>query len=1330
MIYKRLQLLKPSVLGVMGLGLSLSTLHAHDHDHAPASVNTDIEFVENLGQWDEIAKYKANVPNGAVFVTDAGFIYNFYSKEDMKRIRDIICNHDGKPVDEAALNSIKINHHAYKVNFIGANTNITYTSKNKQRHYSNYFLGNDQSKWKGNVGHYKGVQQANIYNGIDVELYSVNNNSIKYDLVVAPGANPAQIKFSYEGVSPILKEDGSLLVKTTVNEIIEQAPYTYQIINNDTVVVPTRYTLTKNVLGFEFPNGYDRNYPLVIDPNLVFATYGGSTGQDLYAFATTYDSYGNLYAGMWSYGAGLPVTTGAFQTTHAGGTNDVAINKFNALGTQLMYSTYLGGSGGDAPHAMRVNSLGELVVMGTTQSINFPVSTGAFQATNAGGVDLFITHFNETGTQLIGSTYLGTSGSEPSMYLSTFVATTTTGGGYQTGQHLNPALELNFDNLNNIWIVTNTNSTSWPVTANSAQPSNGGGVDGVINVFNPQLSQLVYGTFLGGAGDDILQAIEIDSDGNAWVAGYTSSANFPVTSSVIGGTLNGGSDGFVTKINSGTGAIMTSTYVGTTGNQAITHLQIDRSGDIYVLGRTSVDYPATPGAYTMTGNNKIFIQKMSGDLGQILASNQVASNTSLFASAFVVDICKNVYVCVMGGNHGDLPMTQDAYQTSPGNFWFGAFDGSLSTLIFGSKFGTTSDHPHNGINRLDPSGIVYHSVCSATNTWNSLTTPANVVFPTKHPSLSGQETLAFKFNFDKAGVNSDFELDRSVNPSDSGCAPFTVKFNNGSSQAVQYEWDFGDGNTSTLPGPVHTFTNPGIYNVRLVARNDTSCVTHDTAYLTISVFEVRQPQLVLNDTILCTLENAIDIGVDILNPSVAFPGNIIQWTPTNGIIGPSDVTNITVNPTIATTYNVMVKDSVLNVCSRTSTGSVTISVFPRTLEILTNDTAICEGQTIDIKAVGSPGYDYHWSPALGVSDTNALEPTITGIQSGIYTLTASNPNCSDTTAMISIDVQKYPLVDIGAPSEICEYDTVELTSLVTPFRNDYNYAWTASSTLFNTTGASSGFIADTSTWAKLVVTSPAGCSGSDSVFVTVNKGDFGDAIASVSYCVPGSAQLWANGGTSYQWIPSYGLDDATSPTPTVSTNANTSYQVVITNDKGCTDTLETVVNAHPAAVLQLPDTVEVYPGLGYQVNPNTNAMYFAWFPPSGVSNPNISNPYLSPTVNTRYFVTATTEFGCEIVDSIDVLYKDAEIEMPNAFAPGSYNNLFKPVVKGDFNFKSFNIYNRWGKLVYESTNPNEGWDGTYNGQAQPFGVYVYYIEVENKVTGEKKVLSGNVTLVK
>lgn len=1329
MIYKRLQLLKPTALGVMGLGLSLSTLHAHEH--APSKVKSDIEFVENLGQWDTVAKYKANVPNGAVFVTDNGFIYNFYSDADMKRIGDLMCNHEGKNVTPDDFNRIVINHHAYKVNFVGANPNITYTSKNKKSNYSNYFIGNDQAKHKGGVGHYKGVRQANVYNGIDVELYSNSNKAIKYDLIVAPGANPYQIQMAYEGVTPTLKADGSLVVKTSVNEIVEQAPYTYQVINNDTVVVASRYTLNKNVLGFEFPNGYDANHPLIIDPNLVFATYGGSTARDLYAFATTYDSYGNLYAGMWSYGVGLPVSTGAFQTNFAGGSQDVAINKFNPLGTQLLYSTYLGGGSNEAPHAMRVNSLGELVVLGTTSSTDFPISTGPFQATNAGGVDMFITHFNDIGTQLIGSTYLGSAGADPARSTGTYSSTTTGSGGSLTGQYYNPAMELNFDAMNNIWIVANTNSTSWPVTANAAQGTfSGGASDGVINVFNPQLTQLIYGSFLGGSGEDILQAIEIDKDGNAFVAGYTSSADFPRTTGVLGGTLQGGSDGFVSKINAGTGAIMISTFVGSTGNQAITHLQIDRSGDIYVLGKTSDDYPTTPGVYTLTGNNKLFIQKMNGDLTQILASNQIASSTSMFPSAFVVDICKNVYVCAMGGDHRDLPFTPDAYQTTAGNFWFGAFDGSLTSLIFGSKFGTTSDHPHNGINRLDPSGIVYHSVCSATTTWNSLTTPANVAFPTKSPALSGQETLAFKFNFDKAGVNSDFELDRSVNPSDSGCAPFTVKFNNGSSQAVQYEWDFGDGNTSILAAPTHTFTTPGVYDVRLVARNDTSCVTHDTAFLQITVFEVRQPQLVLSDTILCTLENAIDIGVDVLNPSVANPGNSFQWGPAAGIIGASDQPNITVNPTIATTYTVTVRDSVLGVCSRTSTGTVTISVFPRTLDILTNDTAICEGQNINIRAIGSNGYTYRWSPAIGVSDTNALEPVITGIQSGIYTLTASNPNCTDTTTLITIDVQKYPVVDIAVPAEICEFDTVQLTSNVTPFRNDYVYNWTSSANLDYTNRASASYVADTTRGTKLTITSPAGCASSDSVHIVVNPGNFGDAIANASYCVPGTAQLWANGGVSYLWSPSYGLNDPTSATPIVSTNANTTYSVVITDAKGCTDTLESIVSAHPAAVLQLPDTVEVYPGLGYQVIPNTNAMYFSWFPPSGVSNPNVSDPYLSPNVNTRYFVTATTEFGCEIIDSIDVLYRAAEIDMPNAFAPGSHNSLFKPVVKGEFDFKSFTIYNRWGSLVYESTNANDGWDGSFNGQAQPFGVYVYYIEVENKATGERKVLSGNVTLVK
>src|SRR5690554_2126289 len=203
------------------------------------SHSSSIEFIENKGQWIEDAKFKAKLPYGAMFLTNNGFVYNFVSAEDLNRINGIKCEFDEQM--ELSKEDGVVNFHAYRMNFVNANTEIKYEHGEKKPHYHNYFLGNDQSKWAGNVGLYASVTQKDIYNGVDVVLYGNEDAFMKYDLIVAPHADISQVSLSFEGVQPELTKDGSLLIKTSVNEIIEKAPYTYQEIDGKIIEVVSNY---------------------------------------------------------------------------------------------------------------------------------------------------------------------------------------------------------------------------------------------------------------------------------------------------------------------------------------------------------------------------------------------------------------------------------------------------------------------------------------------------------------------------------------------------------------------------------------------------------------------------------------------------------------------------------------------------------------------------------------------------------------------------------------------------------------------------------------------------------------------------------------------------------------------------------------------------------------------------------------------------------------------------------------------------------------------------------------------------------------------------------
>ena len=239
---------------------------------------TTLEFVENKGQWDSRAKFEVSIPGGNMFIANDGFMYNYTSIADMEKYHENADN--GKDVSNTIFHN-----HAYKVNFVGANSNVKYTTANKSVTYQNYMIGNDRSKWASRVGIFGKVNQQNVYNGIDVNIYS-KGTSLKYDFVVAPNADANQIKLSFDGVHPELTADGNLKITTSVNEVIEQAPYTYQMVNGVEKKINSRYKLENGIVSFELLEDYDHNLPLIIDPILVFATYSGATGGFFYAYST------------------------------------------------------------------------------------------------------------------------------------------------------------------------------------------------------------------------------------------------------------------------------------------------------------------------------------------------------------------------------------------------------------------------------------------------------------------------------------------------------------------------------------------------------------------------------------------------------------------------------------------------------------------------------------------------------------------------------------------------------------------------------------------------------------------------------------------------------------------------------------------------------------------------------------------------------------------------------------------------------------------------------------------------------------------------------------
>lgn len=535
-----------------------------------------------------------------------------------------------------------------------------------------------------------------------------------------------------------------------------------------------------------------------------------------------------------------------------------------------------------------------------------------------------------------------------------------------------------------------------------------------------------------------------------------------------------------------------------------------------------------------------------------------------------------------------------------------------------------------------------------------------------------------------------------------------------------------------------TLANPvpvsGIYT--LTAQNGTdgntlqdSCSSSQAIGNHISFNAVARPVLQMADSLITCSNTGVILPLVITNNDAAL-AYTYQWTPVAGLSS-SSIAQPLANPTGDATYVVTVGSTNPGMC--TSKDSVFVHNL-QGFDILNNDTAICEDASVVIAVNGSDEYTYTWTPTNGVSDPNIKNPLISPVTHTVYTLTASHPGCNDSSATITIDVQPNPTgIKLYADqTTMCQYGEVVLHAIANPASFNFTYTWSPAGDMLYSGSPSNVYQGDTSATIVVSASTPIGCSAKDSVRITVFPGNFsGVSTNDTGICPLGSVPLFANGGISYTWSPSYGLNDTTIANPVASPETTTEYLMIAKDQHGCADSQLVRVAVYPAAVLALPDSINIYPGESYHIEPGSNALYFKWFPPSGLSADNIADPLATPQVRTRYFVDATTEKGCTVSDSMDVLVKSTVIDMPNAFTPNGngVNSTFKPSKRGIAQLKSFNIFNRWGEKVFESQNIDKGWDGTLNDKPQPVGVYIYTIEAITD-SGQVFTRQGNVTLIR
>jgi len=1041
--------------------------------------NAQNPFIENIGQFPKPVISKTNLPSGALFVEKAKLSYTFYNGQQLSDI------HDGLQ------NNHIVDAHAYSVSFLNANTDPSVELQEQSSFFENYYLG-DKLTWVSGVKSYKRQVQKNIYEGIDFYLF-INDDKLKYELYLDKSANEKEIKLKYEGLTHIKISNGNLVINTSVNSIVEYRPYAYQIIQDIEVEVLCNYILKNNIISFDFPNDYNRNYPLVIDPVLEFSTYSGST-TDNFGYTATYDDFGFLYSGSTSFGVGYPTTLGAFQLNYAnasGGT-DVAITKYDTSGTIRIYSTYLGGTKDELPHSMIVNSADELFIFGTTGSSDFPITNFAYQSDFKGGPplstlglgvgfpngsDIFVSRLSTDGGNLLASTFLGGSDND----------------GLNTASKLKFNYadevrgEIDIDQNNNVYIATCTQSNDFPIVG-GFQNVNKGRQEGCIVKMDNQLSSVIWSSYLGANSDDAIYSLALDKDDNIYVTGGTTSASFPTTSNAYQ-TIHQDSleaDAFISLISSTGNQILSSSLYGSPSYDQSYFVEIGSTDAVYLFGQTKANASnlVQNATYFESGAGQ-FIAVFTKDLASVLRATVVGTgkgSPDISPTAFLVDVCDKIYLSGWGSNLGgplstlNLPVSNPTFQpTTDGNdFYLMVLDDALTSMVYATYFGggQSNEHVDGGTSRFDKKGIIYQSVCAGCGGNSDFPTEPNPGAVALTNNSSNCNNGVFKFNFDFPMVIADF------NTSLVSCDT-NINFQNLSTAntAINYYWDFGDATTSIQENPNHNYTQAGNYTVTLVASSPGACNVSDTI--------IKQVYILANssDTISSIVKcknDQIQIGLFPVNdPTISY-----LWSPATDL----SIANVS-NPFCSSSSNASYQLIISNgACTDTLTQNI---IVPNFLLDAGEDTSYCNSP-ITFTASYSGASDILWSSNINFNDTLSLTDNLTVASIAMFYVKVTDSICEQVDS-VSVNPQSINFNLQG--EDLCYGDSIFLfvESLV-PNVAISSYLWEPLAITYNNDSSSISNYSEISIWYSVEASNVYGCILKDSIFIQIFENPIIDSL--------------------------------------------------------------------------------------------------------------------------------------------------------------------------------------------------------------------------------------------
>ncbi len=1171
------------------------------------------EFIQNKGQWPEWIRYKATTPAGDVHLERDGMRYILC---DMMNVPKMDSFHHGLMAKAPIMKF-----HVYKVTFDGANQQPEIEGSRPQKNYYNYFIGNDSSKWKSGIHPYAAIDYQELYKGITMHIAS-DHGSLEYEFFVKPGADASQIKMNFDGPDKMSIKGQDLVISTSVGQVMEMKPYAYQYINNEKTEVACTYHLKNNKVTFDLPNDYDHSQQLIIDPIVFWCSFTGSTA-DNWGFTATYDDTGNFYmaglvnanpSSLGGFCGAYPVSPGAYQSTFGGGQG----------GSALEYAA-----------------------------------------------DLGVMKLSPDGVNRIYATYIGGSNNERPN-------------------------SLIVDGSNNLCIAGRTHSADYPVTPGCYQPTIAGGWDIFVTKLNSSGTGLVASTFIGGTGDDNVNfdstetgyghlkynygddgrsEIQVDKLGNIYVAGNSSSTNFPATPGALSTVYGGGyQDGVVFKFNPTLSTLLFSSYVGGIGDDAAYVLAFNKSQtSFYVAGGTnSTNFPTKPGCWQTTYQGDSadgFVLKFKNSPPYTLQKGTFVG-TSSFDQVYGIQVDDTNNVYVMGQSvGGSFPVTAGSYSLAPTSTQFVMkMDSSLTSDLISTVFGSIPATP--GFVNISP-------VAFLVDTCN------NVYISGWGGNLMGGLAPVLAAH---CGTTTNMPTSPGAyQTTTDGYDFYFIVFGAGLT-SIRYATFYGR-NAPGFPGEhvdggTSRFDKRGVIYQAICANCGGTGGTTPPFPTTAGVW--APIDMCSGNCNEAGLKIAFNIGPVIANalggPSTSGCAPLtVNFTnlSTNGLTYLWDFgdgsTTTTFSPThtftAAGVYTVRLSAANSNACFKVNdTFNIlivvdTATVYPGFTFALLDSCGpyIASFTNTSTDHIGTP--TYQWLFGDGTTYSGITPPDHTYPDTGTYTVTlimTDTGACKYPDTVIHI-IRFYNLhisAHFTIPDSIC---------LGTPF--------TPVNTFSNVTST---------TWT------------------------FGDGTNSTAV---DPSHLYGAVGTY-------------------------TVTLIAANSGACNggDTLTEIIKvlSVPAANFSYTPTVPVPNGPVTFTNLSTNATRYLWDFGDDSTSTEVNPVHMyDKTGNYKVCLNAYNTSNCPAkVCKLTPAEIQPLIGLPTAFSPnGDGENDILYVRGAAIRTLDLKIFNRWGQLVFETTSKEKGWDGTFNGQPQPIEAYAYVLNA-TFIDGTTKLMKGNITLLR